>query len=81
MTSLSIEEENYVRMGLLLTGISPRAVRALFDTEFAPSCLKSSLTQEYNKLQNLKERRVINQQQWNLLFTPFPGKYQGTQRL
>lgn len=76
MPSLSIEEENYVRMGLLLTGISPRAARALFDKEFAPSCLDASLKKEYNKLNDLKKKRVINQQQWNLLFTRFPGMYQ-----
>lgn len=37
MTSLSVEEENYLRMSLLLTGISQRAVRVLFDKEFPPA--------------------------------------------
>ncbi|CAC5378634.1 unnamed protein product [Mytilus coruscus] len=69
---LSQEEENYVRMSLLLTGISPRAARALFDHEFAPSCLDSSLKKEYNKLKDLQKKRVINQSQWNLLFPRFP---------
>ena len=62
------DEENYVRMALLLTGISPRGVRTLFDREFHPSKLKSSLMQEYNKLYDMKLKRVINQSQWNLLF-------------
>ncbi|CAG2226199.1 unnamed protein product [Mytilus edulis] len=69
---LSQEEENYVRMSLLMTGISPRAARALFDREFAPACLDSSLKREYNKLRDLQKRRIINQQQWNLLFPRFP---------
>ncbi|VDI16332.1 Hypothetical predicted protein [Mytilus galloprovincialis] len=69
---LSQEEENYVRMSLLLTGISPRAARALFDQEFAPSCLDSSLKKEFNKLKDLQKKRVINQSQWNLLFPRFP---------
>ncbi|VDI53146.1 Hypothetical predicted protein [Mytilus galloprovincialis] len=71
---LSQEEENYVRMSLLLTGISPRAARALFDQEFAPSCLDSSLKKEYNKLKDLQNKRVINQSQWNLLFPRFPAQ-------
>ncbi|CAC5415127.1 unnamed protein product [Mytilus coruscus] len=64
---LSQEEENYVRMSLLLTGISPRAARALFDNEFAPSCLDASLKNEYNKLKDLQKKRIINQAQWKLL--------------
>lgn len=75
MTSLSKEEENYVRMGLLLTGISPRAVRALFDHEVHPSCLEAFIKKEYNNLLVLQKKRVINQQQWNLLFPRLPGKY------
>lgn len=77
MTSLSKEEENYVRMGLLLTGISPRAARALFDQEFHPFCLDESIKKGYDKLLDLQKKRVINQQQWKLLFPRFPGKYRG----
>ncbi|VDI33397.1 Hypothetical predicted protein [Mytilus galloprovincialis] len=72
MASLSPEEENYVRMSLLLTGISPRAARALFDREFHPSCLDSTLKKSYNKLFDLKKKHVINATQWNLLFTCSP---------
>ncbi|XP_071135020.1 uncharacterized protein [Mytilus edulis] len=71
-TRLTQEEENYVRMSLLLTGISPRATRALFDQEFAPSCLNATITKEYNKLRDLQKKRVINQSQWNLLFPRRP---------
>lgn len=78
MSSLYKEEENYVRMGLLLTGISPRAARALFDQEFAPSCLCAALKEERIKLQDMRKKRVINQPQWNLLFPRSPGKYQDT---
>lgn len=74
MASLSQEEENYVRISLLLTGISPRAVRVLFDREFHPSCLDSTLKKEYNKLLDLKKKRIINQNQWNFLCPRFPGK-------
>ncbi|CAG2226198.1 unnamed protein product [Mytilus edulis] len=70
---LTQEEENYVRMSLLLTGISPRAARVLFDSEFAPASLDSSLKKEYNKLRDLQKKRIINQQQWSLLFTRFPN--------
>ncbi|XP_071161389.1 uncharacterized protein [Mytilus edulis] len=72
MASFSVEEDNYVRMSLLLTGISPRAVRSSFDYEFAPACLETSLKKEYDKLLDLKQKHRINQSQWNLLFPRFP---------
>ncbi|CAG2197839.1 unnamed protein product [Mytilus edulis] len=72
MASLSVEEENYVRMSLLLTGISPRAARTFFDSEFAPACLDATIKKEYNKLLDLKKKNRINQSQWNLLFPRFP---------
>ncbi|VDH95726.1 Hypothetical predicted protein [Mytilus galloprovincialis] len=78
MASLSIEEENYVRMSLLLTGISPRAARTFFDSEFAPKCLKASLKKEYSKLLDLKKEHRINQSQWNLLFPRFPERIDDT---
>ncbi|XP_076095628.1 E3 ubiquitin-protein ligase DZIP3-like [Mytilus galloprovincialis] len=74
MAPLSAEEENYVRMSLLLTGISPRAVRVLFNSEFHPSCLDSTLKKAYTKLLDLKRKNVINEAQWNLLFTRFPDR-------
>lgn len=72
--SLSQEEEHYVRMSLLLTGIAPHGVRTLFDREFSPSCLNVSMKKEYNKLKDLQLKRVINQSQWNRLFPRNPGK-------
>lgn len=71
----SVEEENYVRMSLLLSGVSPRATRILFDSEFAPICLEASLKKKYNNLFGLKKKHSINQSQWSLLFPRFPGKY------
>ncbi|XP_071160740.1 uncharacterized protein [Mytilus edulis] len=72
MESLSVEEENYVRMSLLLTGVSPRAARTFFDREFAPACLGATIKKEYNKLCDLKTKHILNQSQWNLLFPRFP---------
>lgn len=68
MASLSEEEENYVRLALLLKGVSPRAVRIFFDREFPPTYLPSTLNTNYNTLNDLKLKRVLNQVQWNLLF-------------
>ncbi|XP_052087466.1 ankyrin-3-like [Mytilus californianus] len=73
MTTISEEEENYVRMSLLLSGISSRAVRSLFDSEFSPSCLNASIKKQYNIIHDLQVRKIINQSQWNLLF-PRNGK-------
>ncbi|CAG2231504.1 unnamed protein product [Mytilus edulis] len=69
---LSQEEENYVRMCLLMTGISTRAARIVFDREFAPSCLDSTLKREIKKLRGLQNKGNINQVQWNLLFRNKP---------
>ncbi|VDH89271.1 Hypothetical predicted protein [Mytilus galloprovincialis] len=71
----STEEENYVRMSLLLTGISPRGVRVLFDREFAPTCLDGSIKKEYKKLKELQLKHIINQSQWNLLFPRYPVQH------
>ncbi|CAG2220280.1 unnamed protein product [Mytilus edulis] len=42
MAPLSEEEENYVRLALLLKGVTPRAVRTYFDREFPPTDLPSA---------------------------------------
>ncbi|OPL32993.1 hypothetical protein AM593_03546, partial [Mytilus galloprovincialis] len=67
MAPLSIEEENYVRLALLLKGVTPRAVRTYFDVKFPPTTLPSTLSTIYNTLLDLKIKRIINQAQWNLL--------------
>ncbi|XP_076079492.1 uncharacterized protein LOC143049705 isoform X2 [Mytilus galloprovincialis] len=68
--ALSQEEENYVRMSLLLTGISPRAVRVLFDKEFPPASISLTVNDKKvkQKLNDLRGKRVINKAQWDLLF-------------
>ncbi|CAG2226366.1 unnamed protein product [Mytilus edulis] len=43
MAALLKEEENYVRLALLLKGVSPRAVRLYFDRELPPTDLHSTL--------------------------------------
>ncbi|CAC5381652.1 unnamed protein product [Mytilus coruscus] len=68
MAPLSEEEENYVRLALLLKGVSPRAVRVFFDREFPPTHLPSTLNTNYNTLHGLKLNRVLNQAHWKLLF-------------
>ncbi|VDI75372.1 Hypothetical predicted protein [Mytilus galloprovincialis] len=68
MTTISEEEENYVRMSLLLSGISPRAVRVLLDNEFHPLHLNVTIKKETNKLIDLKKKKIINQSQWEILF-------------
>ncbi|CAC5379504.1 unnamed protein product [Mytilus coruscus] len=68
MTTISKEEENNVRLYLLLSRISPRAVRAVFDREFNPACLNVSIHKSRIKLEQLRQKSIINQSQWNLLF-------------
>ncbi|CAG2202419.1 unnamed protein product [Mytilus edulis] len=76
MAPLSEEEENYVRLALLLKGVTPRAVRTYFDREFPPTSLPSTLSTSHNTLLDLKLNRVINQAQWNLLY-PRNGRFCG----
>lgn len=73
--SISQEKENYIRMNLLLFSVCPRAVRALFDSEFYPSWLDETISKAYSKLKDLKAKRIINQAQWNVLF-PLNGRYE-----
>ncbi|VDI10861.1 Hypothetical predicted protein [Mytilus galloprovincialis] len=68
MAPLSDEEENYIRLALLLKGVSPRAVRTFFDKEFPPTYLPSTLNKNYNTLNGLFKNRILNRAQWNLLF-------------
>ncbi|XP_052071232.1 uncharacterized protein LOC127709658 [Mytilus californianus] len=68
ISHVSEEEENYLRIHLLMTGIASRAVRVLFDKEFVPSCLDAAMKKAYDKLLDLKKNRVINGAQWKLLF-------------
>ncbi|XP_063404188.1 uncharacterized protein LOC134687660 [Mytilus trossulus] len=68
MAPLLEEEENYIRLALLLKGVSPRAVRTFFDKEFPSSYLPSTLNKNYNTLYDLYLKRILNQTQWNLLF-------------
>ncbi|XP_071137262.1 uncharacterized protein [Mytilus edulis] len=68
MAAISEEEENCVRLVLLLKGVSPRAVRIFFDREFSPTCLQSTLSKNYNTLCDLHKKRILNQAQWNILF-------------
>lgn len=70
----SSEEDNFIRMSLLLIGISPRAARTLFDHEIAPARLDNLLKKQYVKLQKLRSKKIINKEQYNLLFPRFPGK-------
>lgn len=74
--ALSQEEENYVRLALLLTGVSPRSVRVQFDKEFPPTSLSFTVNDKNakKKLNDLRGKRVINQAQWDLLF-PCSGQY------
>lgn len=74
MEGISEDEKNFIILQLVLTGISPLAVRKIFDKEFHPVCLKSSLNKEFGKINQLKNRGVLNQAQMDLLF-PKGGKY------
>ncbi|CAC5379547.1 unnamed protein product [Mytilus coruscus] len=73
MASLSGEEENYIRMSLLVTGISPRAARTFFDSQFPPACLDATMRKEYSILLDLKKKHRINELQWKNLFPRFPA--------
>ncbi|VDI32408.1 Hypothetical predicted protein [Mytilus galloprovincialis] len=54
MAPLSEDEENYVRLALLLKGVTTRAVRTYFDREFPPTSLSSTLITSNDTLFDLK---------------------------
>ncbi|XP_063427582.1 uncharacterized protein LOC134711079 [Mytilus trossulus] len=71
MAPLSDEENNYIRLALLLKGVSPRAVRTFFDKEFQPSNLHSTFSKNSKILRDLKSQKILNKNQWNLLFPKY----------
>lgn len=80
MAFSSQEEENYFRLRWLMSDISPLAARTFFDKEFPPSTLEASLKKEIHILTRMKNKRIINETQWNLLFPTFPGTYKTKQK-
>ncbi|CAG2236924.1 unnamed protein product [Mytilus edulis] len=68
MAPLSDEENNYIRLALLLLEVSPRAVRTFFDKEFHPSNLKSTFNKNNKILHDLRLKKILNQNQLNLMF-------------
>ncbi|XP_052087251.1 uncharacterized protein LOC127724350 [Mytilus californianus] len=68
MAALSDGEKHYFIIECLVKGISPLVVREIFDREFHPVCLKNSLSKERKKIQQLKNKRVLNRTQMDLLY-------------
>lgn len=75
MAHITKEEENYIRLQQLIKGVSQKAARCFFDQEFAPVCLGKSIKQASNKLNDLKIKKVINTEQWNLLFPKYGKEF------
>ncbi|XP_071135366.1 uncharacterized protein [Mytilus edulis] len=67
MTAITDEEKNYIIIQFLLTGISPFAVRKVFDKEFHPSCLKKSIRKELPNIYQLRKKGFLKQPQIDLL--------------
>ncbi|XP_071148684.1 ankyrin-1-like [Mytilus edulis] len=66
----SKEEKNYWRIVSLLYKVAPSAVRVKFDEEFHPTNgLESALNQaKWRVVVPLKEKKIINQVQWDLMY-------------
>ncbi|CAG2207990.1 unnamed protein product [Mytilus edulis] len=70
---ISPEEQNYLRIANLLLRVAPSSVRIKFDNELHPGGLNTVLNQNRFKiLEPLKQKKIINQAQWDLLF-PISG--------
>ncbi|XP_063397028.1 uncharacterized protein LOC134681361 isoform X1 [Mytilus trossulus] len=62
-------ENNHLRIANLVFKVAPPAVREYFDKQFNPGGLQTVLNQHrFKTLKSLKSRRIINQNQWDLLF-------------
>lgn len=70
---ITLEEENYLRIVILIIKVAKRAVRVIFDKEFHPLALQNEIRSNHRVLMNLKTKRIINHGQWKLLF-PTEGK-------
>jgi len=73
MATLSIEEENCIRMFFLTQSIALKAVRTYFDQKFAPCQLESTLRNNLAKINSLVNNRILSVSQMNVLF-PRKGK-------
>ncbi|VDI79532.1 Hypothetical predicted protein [Mytilus galloprovincialis] len=62
------EEICYLRIFHLLLRVANPVVRDTFNTEFHPKKLKAEFSRNYNVLLDLKKKRVIDKQQWELIF-------------
>lgn len=67
MAPLSKEEENYIRLTLLVIDVSQRAVRTYFDSEFPPKRLPSMLIANYTTINELKRNKTLKPVQLDLL--------------
>ncbi|XP_071145817.1 uncharacterized protein [Mytilus edulis] len=67
-TTISAEETFHLRIANLLLQVAPTAVRVKFDKEFYPSGLQTVLNQKRANIQGLRQKRIITQKQWDLLF-------------
>lgn len=65
---LSEEETLFLRLTYLILKIGPEAVRELFDKHIPSKDLKQKLAKEKGNLQKLKQRRVIYDYQWDILY-------------
>lgn len=66
---LSKEESNLVRIILLAKRIAPKAVRTYFNQRFEPTQLKKIIHNNHSILYNLRLKRILTLDQWNLLFS------------
>lgn len=72
MAPISAEEQNFVRLMLLLNGVTPRAVRTLFDKIFPHTNLNATLQANRHILES---RKNLNQAQLDLLFPKLNGMF------
>lgn len=62
------EEICYLRIFHLLLRVANPVVRDTFNTEFHPTKLQAEFRRNHNVLLDLRKKRVIDKQQWELMF-------------
>lgn len=67
------EQDNYKRINRLLQSVATSVVRLKFDSEFNPTCLKSTINRSRLKIGEARKNGFINQFQYTLLY-PSNGK-------
>lgn len=72
MAPITIEEENFLRIVQLMSGVVVEAVRTIFDNFFSPKKLHKTLQAKKKDMEDLEKNRILTKPQMDALY-PLSG--------